>query len=549
MSAVPTAPATMAAARAALWAQLRLVVIDVETTAADDGLHVIEVAAVICRDGRRTSRTWTVRVNPGVPVDARSHTIHGITDDDLVDEPPFAAIVAELTRRLRGLDGEAVVLVAHNVGFDVGVLRREFTRLGLEFPDLPVLDTKPLSRHVGTRPASGRLPDLAATLGVPHLDAHTAAGDAEAAADIVIALLERACLAGWRDFGALHAVVMGARARTSSIRASAARRVVPEDSEPGLGVDLPNEHTAAHGTLLTDDSPDSLAAWVQQLTDCAWLRCPYAEDRVATAAIDPARRREAVESVLDRLLTTGHDGPDVSAVATILGALTPLLAELPSRDAALRWHDRWQPRLAAVGRCDRSARDAVACPACRAGQPCPLDVWQRHLATAARGTVTAQSAKSFLHVTGVNSGRGVLTTWLAAKRRLLAEATAWLVYREHRDAGQAATADMFARHAHRTGARDPRLVAAYANLLAAPGDQAALQRAIDVCDDAFLSRQGSTDDAWTELAAKRGQLLGRLSRVRGHDTGQLDDDGNPIPVRRHHPDVPRRRHARRFALG
>lgn len=66
MSAVPTAPATMAAARAALWAQLRLVVIDVETTAADDGLHVIEVAAVICRDGRRTSRTWTVRVNPGV---------------------------------------------------------------------------------------------------------------------------------------------------------------------------------------------------------------------------------------------------------------------------------------------------------------------------------------------------------------------------------------------------------------------------------------------------------------------------------------------------
>ena len=74
--------------------------------------------------------------------------------------------------------------------------------------------------------------------------------------------------------------------------------------------------------------------------------------------------------------------------------------------------------------------------------------------------------------------------------------------------------------------------AAYANLLAALGDPPALQRAIDICDEAFLSRQGSTDDAWTELAAKRGQLLGRLSRARGPGTGRLDDDGNPIPTRR-----------------
>lgn len=31
------------------------------------------------------------------------------------------------------------MVVAHNAGFDVGVLRREYARLGQELPDLPVL--------------------------------------------------------------------------------------------------------------------------------------------------------------------------------------------------------------------------------------------------------------------------------------------------------------------------------------------------------------------------------------------------------------------------
>jgi hypothetical protein len=342
---------------------------------------------------------------------------------------------------------------------------------------------------------------------------------------------------------------MGPRARASSIKASASRRVKTEDAEPGPELDLPEEHTAGHGVILTDDAPATIAPWQDQLADCARLRCAYAADRVATATIDPNVLRAAVEDVLDRVLASGRDnGLDVPAIATVLAALAPLLADLPTRHAALHWHDRWQPRLAAAGRCDRSAHGDIACPACRAGEPCPLDVWQRHLAISARGTATVQSAKSFLRVSGVNVGHGVLTIWLTAKRRLLTEATACLVHQEHRAAGQPASADMFARYAHQAGARDPRLVAAYANLLAAPGDARALQRAIDTCDEAFLSRRGSTDDAWTELGAKRGQLLGRLSRAQGHTTGQIDDNGNPVLARRHHPAEPHRRRSRRFAL-
>jgi hypothetical protein len=156
------------------------------------------------------------------------------------------------------------------------------------------------------------------------------------------------------------------------------------------------------------------------------------------------------------------------------------------------------------------------------------------------GSTTPESRKSFLRLSGVDLGRGLLTTWLGARRRLLAEATAWLVYQEHRAAGQRASAEMFARYAHVAGAREPQLVAAYANLLAAPGDEAALRRAADACEEALQSRDGSTFDGWTELGAKRAQLLGRLERRRLRPSGELDEDGNPVPVRRHHPEVPRR---------
>jgi NTP pyrophosphatase (non-canonical NTP hydrolase) len=37
---------------------------------------------------------------------------------------------------------------------------------------------------------------------------------------------------------------------------------------------------------------------------------------------------------------------------------------------------------------------------------------------------------------------------------------------------------------------------------------------IDICDEALLSRGGSTFEGWTELGAKRAQLLGRLGRLR-----------------------------------
>lgn len=91
-------------------------------------------------------------------------------------------------------------------------------------------------------------------------------------------------------------------------------------------------------------------------------------------------------------------------------------------------------------------------------------------------------------------------------------------------------------------------MAASANLLAAPGGASDLRRAVDACEEALLSRGGSTFEGWAELGAKRAQLLGRLERVRVRPSDELDEDGNPIPTRRHHPEAPRCSRPRRFTV-
>lgn len=98
------------------------------------------------------------------------------------------------------------------------------------------------------------------------------------------------------------------------------------------------------------------------------------------------------------------------------------------------------------------------------------------------------------------------------------------------------------------GGRQPRLVAAYATILARTGGEETLERAIKVCDEALGRWAQNTADGWPELRAKRGQLAGRLTRLRGRLSSELDEDGNPIPVRRHHPADPRRVRGRRFGL-
>ncbi|MEX0705466.1 MAG: 3'-5' exonuclease [Nitriliruptoraceae bacterium] len=122
---------TASAAAGTFWQGLRLVVLDTETTETPDGTprRCVSVGAVTCRHGTVRSR-WQRLVDPGIPIDPISHSIHHISNDHLAGEASFDDIADELLALLEPRDGETVIIAAHHVGFDISVLRYELQQSG-----------------------------------------------------------------------------------------------------------------------------------------------------------------------------------------------------------------------------------------------------------------------------------------------------------------------------------------------------------------------------------------------------------------------------------
>lgn len=111
-------------AKSAEWARRMLArpahewcILDTETTSLDGA--IIELAVI---DGQGEILVNT-RIQPGVPISAGAHAIHGISDDDLLDAPTFPAIYDDLIAALRGRR-----VVIYNADFDTGRLHFECRR-------------------------------------------------------------------------------------------------------------------------------------------------------------------------------------------------------------------------------------------------------------------------------------------------------------------------------------------------------------------------------------------------------------------------------------
>jgi len=106
--------------------------------------------------------------------------IHGITWNHVAEASPFSEVWRGILPLLEGAD----FLVAHNKGFDRGVVRACCAEAGLEEPLHPWLCTVQMARHtLGIRPAN--LAHVCQTLDIP-LRHHEALSDAEACASIVL---------------------------------------------------------------------------------------------------------------------------------------------------------------------------------------------------------------------------------------------------------------------------------------------------------------------------------------------------------------------------
>jgi DNA polymerase-3 subunit alpha (Gram-positive type) len=147
--------------------------LDVETTGLSPRTsRVCEVALVGFQRGCRVSH-FSSLVNPGLPIPPETTKIHGITDAMVAGSPAFPELAPRIIALLEGS-----VIVAHNAEFDLSFIEMEFSRAGLNLPQLPVIDTLHIARHLGGF-SNNRLGTIAKELDISAENWHRALSDVE----------------------------------------------------------------------------------------------------------------------------------------------------------------------------------------------------------------------------------------------------------------------------------------------------------------------------------------------------------------------------------
>ena len=142
------------------------------------------VGLVKVRNGEVVAETTTLIRPPTAAghFDRFNVSLHGITADMVANAPTWCEVLPWMVDFI----GDDVV-VCHNAGFDIGVLRYACAADNVPWPALSFLCTLVAARRSQQLP-SYRLPFVAKALGVPLPRHHDAADDARAAALIAVAM-------------------------------------------------------------------------------------------------------------------------------------------------------------------------------------------------------------------------------------------------------------------------------------------------------------------------------------------------------------------------
>ncbi|MBA3246095.1 MAG: UvrB/UvrC motif-containing protein, partial [Actinobacteria bacterium] len=161
------------------------VVVDLETTGLRPGsAGICEIGAVRIQE-LELGAAFETLVNPRRPLPAPISALTGIEPASLRTAPPAELAV----RRFLDFAGDAV-LVAHNARFDLGFLDVEVERLTGRRLAAPVVDTVWLARRLlGGRVTRVGLGSLAHFFGTAVRPCHRALPDAQATAEILLALI------------------------------------------------------------------------------------------------------------------------------------------------------------------------------------------------------------------------------------------------------------------------------------------------------------------------------------------------------------------------
>jgi DNA polymerase-3 subunit epsilon len=169
-------------------ATAEFMVIDTETNGlAGDRCEMTEVGAVLVGGGELHDR-WSSLCRTSAPLKRGIQRLTGISQAMVDSAPSLEDVLPALRGRL-----ENRIMVAHNAPFDRRVLRQAFDRVGLDWPDPPVICTAALARAMLPLQPKRGLGVLADALGIEVTLAHRALADAETCARVLCALFPRLC--------------------------------------------------------------------------------------------------------------------------------------------------------------------------------------------------------------------------------------------------------------------------------------------------------------------------------------------------------------------
>jgi DNA polymerase-3 subunit epsilon len=163
-----------------------IIFFDLETTGINISKdRIVEVSLLkVLTNGNKEQKTW--RVNPGVPIPAQATAVHGITDEDVKECPPFKAIAKEVAHFIEGCD-----LGGYNSNrFDIPLLAEEFLRadVDIEMRKRRFVDVQTIFHKMEQRTLSAAYRFYCDK----NLDdAHSAAGDTRATYEVLKAQLDR----------------------------------------------------------------------------------------------------------------------------------------------------------------------------------------------------------------------------------------------------------------------------------------------------------------------------------------------------------------------
>lgn len=163
-----------------------LAFIDLETTGTNVvSDRIVEIAILkVNPNGSKESKEW--KVNPTIPIPAEVSKVHGITDEDVKNEPTFSQLVKEINAMLANCD-----LAGYNSNrFDIPLLIEEFSRAGmnLDLSNRKLVDVQNIFHKMEKR-----------TLGAAYkfycdkdlVNAHSAGADTAATYEVLMAQLDK----------------------------------------------------------------------------------------------------------------------------------------------------------------------------------------------------------------------------------------------------------------------------------------------------------------------------------------------------------------------